>query len=429
MSGFPMPRQFGDPEMNMCMGRPQKEPAIVAINANKKAYDEFKILQEKVSKLQSEMKTLNENKKEQDARNIKMQIEPLEKKMRELRSKFETLDVTPYDDIRKFPDEMKTYTWIKTLRAVRMDLQTAENIPESVLNINLEGNKISVLGKGHLSKKCLRLEISHNRISVLENLPENLLGLEAARTGIEKVDEKCIPDCLESMNLTDNKLKEIGKLGHVKMLDLSHNEMLGDISELNNEIVELDCSHCAIKTIEEGKFPPKVVKLIAFKNPLSCVKTLQASLRIVDISYCELKEFPKLCNGLEQLDISHNSITTIPDPENDQNAYPVTLYKLDISHNPCKTPKKLKDIIRTLIGTENSNDQNGQMGRNMRGDNDMDQMMRMRMRMGMGMGMDMDDNTAERLMMMNATSSSGECCNGSMYRDPNYIPLKKSIVL
>lgn len=422
MAGFEMPMQFGGHigGMGVGMGGGTREEAIIVIHANKQANDEFKILQEKVSKLQGELKALTGDKKESDARNIKSQIEPLEKKMRELRSKFESLDITPCKDIDKFPPEMKTYTWIKTLRAVQMGLLTAENMPESVLTLNIERNMITNLGVGQLPKKCLRLDISRNRISVLENLPEGLLGIDAARAGIESIDEKCLPDCLETMNLTDNKLKKVGKMGHVKILDLSHNELLADVSELNNEMLELDCSHCAITKIEEGKFPSKIVKLTAYRNPLMSIRTLQASLRIVDISYCELKEFPILCNGLEQLDISHNMISEIPDPEKNQNAYPITLYKLDLSHNPCKTPKKLKEIIRSLISSDESGDPRGQMS--------------------MGMGMDprfgrmaMDENMAERFMLMNSSSDSnnGESSSsgGPNYKNPNYIIPKKSIVL
>jgi Leucine rich repeat/Leucine Rich repeats (2 copies)/Leucine Rich Repeat len=167
-------------------------------------------------------------------------------------------------------------------------------------------------------KKLRTLNISHNEIS---KIPQ----------GIHKLRELKSFDC--SFNKIDKIPENIAKIAYIKKLNFSHNQ----ISEIPKTLLrlrflnELDLSFNLISTLP---------------NP-----ALMKKLRILDLSHNSIQSLPKLIGKLtklEQLNLSNNGLTSLPSTIGKLK----NLEILDLSNNNIdKVPIKLARLrnLKVLI--------------------------------------------------------------------------------
>lgn len=163
-----------------------------------------------------------------------------------------------------------------------------------------------VMGINHASVKVL--DLSHNNISFISNKffrPVELSLLEL-RLSFNKI-----------LNATTDVF---GSMVNLQLLDVSHNAIFEFEQETFKNTKKLQILSCAHNHISD--VPNELFR--SLKN-----------LRVVDLSHNRLKALPDNLfrhDGLQSLDVSHNSLTRIPLTSLSV-AAAGTLCNLDLSHN------------------------------------------------------------------------------------------------
>jgi hypothetical protein len=134
---------------------------------------------------------------------------------------------------------------------------------------------------------------------------------------IERLDQ--FTDCLEKLNLSNNKLTKIEGLEQftkLKSLDLSYN-LIEKIEGLNNldQLEELDLSSNSIKEISGLENLDELTVLTLRKNNIRKIERLEncSFLEVLDLNYNYLTELSGLKNlmNLKYLNVSYNRIEKV----------------------------------------------------------------------------------------------------------------------
>lgn len=248
------------------------------------------------------------------------------------------------------------------------------NLPVSLKNLRISFNPLeSISGLEHL-ENLEEMVLVSNKLSAINQLPSSLkllsvsfnnsisdygflngLGslesLFALSNGIESLNNIQLPDSLRSIDLFDNKIKQVGNLPNkLESLSLASNLLLQvneedlpntlkrlrvssnflfdlSISTFNDELEDLDLANNGIDndTLEFFDYPTNLKKLRLERNLISNATKLQ------------------LHEGLEELNLKDNNLAFLEDlPE-----LPSTLRLINLKKNPF-TPKEAKRLRRAL---------------------------------------------------------------------------------
>ena len=231
------------------------------------------------------------------------------------------------------PERLKLFTWLKTLKVKGCGLDTLDNLPPFLENLDASNNKIIEIAKDQLPITLLYFDISLNDLTSL-CLPDQIVSVDASHNKISSFDDT--PSCLTEINLCNNKLSKMPKFkeGLIK-LEISRNP-LESIDDAPQSLVEFDCSMCEIKHIR--KLPSKLQSLYAFYNKLEYVMYFPNTLLEADLSNNSLVWIPDYPPIIEKLDISSNELKCLR-----VNKIPPSLQDFDISGN--KLDKSKIDLI------------------------------------------------------------------------------------
>ena len=218
-----------------------------------------------------------------------------------------------------------TYLTIKFAYNDKLNLsfQLFEKLGSNIVNLNLSNNNIAILPKLPNTIKVLNLSFNYfTNIDVLNNI---------------------LPDGIENLNLSNNKIKKLlyEFKDTIKELDLSYNN-LEDMSNLHmylpNNLIILDISGMTItdsfiinKSIRE--FRMNNCKIYDFNIILDIITD---EIRVLEIGHNYFVKLGKLPDKIEDLDLSNNVINNL------ENILPNNLNKLYISNTKIKNlPKNL----------------------------------------------------------------------------------------
>jgi Leucine-rich repeat (LRR) protein len=250
-------------------------------------------------------------------------------------------------DLEKFINEHLYYNY-KTLGKLEL------------ININM--NKIPAFFKHLVGLHSL--DLSHNNISRITNLPENLKYLNISFNNISKIGTQDgvhhpisnLPDSLVTLILYGNKIKTIENIAHLKLEDLN----LGDnlIERIENlpfhtedpmHLQNLNLSKNKIETIEKLPF---VENLDLSDNRISKMENLPNNLESINLSGNGIKiiENIKDLKFLRDLYLDNNGIRRLPFTL--LNSLESLVY-LSLKNNPVKDFSGLRDTI--VVASEDVN--------------------------------------------------------------------------
>lgn len=244
-------------------------------------------------------------------------------------------------------------------------LDVSSNLMDSMIDMSDKSFEIIILNKNYLRflpfdmipPVVKHLSVDQNdltRIEIDAPMP-NLLTFSAEENDISFVDIEFPLISLSSLNLSKNRLKsDTGLHQHMlpslKHLNLSYND-IQILSPLPPTLETLNVGFCRIKLLP-SRLPPNLLTLYALDNQLKngCLPSFWGnSLRILNLSKNQLKEFPKkLPDSLEELFLSRNEIVKIP------YILPTNLRVLTMGKNKIREiPKKTNVMLDLLVIPDN----------------------------------------------------------------------------
>jgi Leucine-rich repeat (LRR) protein len=174
-------------------------------------------------------------------------------------------------------------------------------VPGEILNLQ----NLSLYELPMLPEHITMLDISGNYITFIDELPANLVMLNAKGNRIESIR---LPDNISVVNLTYNNLSEINLPSKVQNLSIAYNNFTV-MPPLPPNIWYLDVSYNKIDTIE---YLPDILKgFICIHNQLEKLPNIPIYLEYLDCSGNKLVELPTLTENLSKLICSNNQIKSI----------------------------------------------------------------------------------------------------------------------
>ena len=251
-----------------------------------------------------------------------------------------------------------------------------EKIPNSINNINLSGNQIKNLSNLNDDLKELsainnrifkienlppleKLNLSHNNISEIENLPDSLIDLNL--TGNKKIskvknipetlvkinlgnciiDEVELPKSATHVNLSNNKIRNINIHEKVENLNLSNND-LNSMPKLFSFIKDLNLSNNRIIKISGIKSLSKLEALNLSNNKIKKIENLPNNVLFLKLSNNLITTVENIPKNIIDLELNNNNISNA-----DYN-YPLTLIKLNLSFNRISNINSIPEHIDEL---------------------------------------------------------------------------------
>lgn len=296
-----------------------------------------------------------------------IQIPPKLKKLRIVSCMLENIDfIKPSDNLEELYCGGNLLSKIealplmlKTLNCSKNTLKTLPELPTGLLSLDYSNNKIDRLIE--LPEKLVYLNTSNNKINAipvlppkltklicnncslitLPHLPSTLTYLSCKKNKIKKIES--LPSKLATLLVGDNPISDFESLP--RSLDVLHidNCSFEELPLLPPKLTELNCSGITLRTIPE--LPLNLIKLYMNNNKLNKLPVLPIYLNVLECSNNALTRLPKLPKNLRTLDCSNNLISKLPKfplnlrelncSYNNLTEYPYnnTLTKLNISHN------------------------------------------------------------------------------------------------
>uniref|UniRef100_A0A8D0LBN6 Vasorin n=1 Tax=Sphenodon punctatus TaxID=8508 RepID=A0A8D0LBN6_SPHPU len=186
----------------------------------------------------------------------------------------------------------ETFHGLRQLERLYLDRNQIQNIHpaafdtlESLLELKLQDNQLRAVPPLNLHRLLL-LDLSHNRIAMLEASTFHAINLESlkiAGLGLSRLDEEIFQHLhnLHELDISDNQLswvpKVLQRLHSLTKLNLAGNAQISqlrdeDFQELYN-LQELDISNLNLNTIPRDFFStfPRLRAITAAENPFNCI--------------------------------------------------------------------------------------------------------------------------------------------------------------
>jgi Leucine-rich repeat (LRR) protein len=262
--------------------------------------------------------------------------------------------------LKKFPKIIFEKNCEYILKLDNNFLTELPDLPDNIIEIHCSNNKLTKLPKklpAFLQKLICNnnqitnvqfslcnltyIELNYNLITSIGRLPYKLVSFQATNNQLTEFPI-CIPDTLEYLNLSNNRIRSISDVvfpESLRILQLDNNEIstipsesLADTYSLfcvvlsNNKIKQLPTTrflplNCSIFNVSynfiesaETRFPRMLSQLSMSNNQITHFDcTDLPRLTKLDLSNNKLNSFPKnIGNHLNSLSLNYNEITRIP---------------------------------------------------------------------------------------------------------------------
>lgn len=209
-----------------------------------------------------------------------------------------------------------------------LNLTNIPSIPVHVLELSIENNRLTALPRLH--DGLMHVWANNNFISVLPTVyPPSLKQLQLANNQITSLPE--FPDTLTTISLEGNQLTHFQGLPQTAIsLRLGNNPLnAGNIPDFSTfpGLLVLGLEHLGLRKIPP--LPPDIAMLNMQNNPFEQIPDFKSykKLEYLNLSNTRLTKIPDLPCGLQELWLTKNSITSLP------NDLPPALKVLDVSYN------------------------------------------------------------------------------------------------
>lgn len=189
-------------------------------------------------------------------------------------------------------------------------------------------------------KRLRSLRLSNQALERLENLPESLEELVVAGNRLMGLDG--LPSGLRVLRANNNRICWLDSLpGGLLELNLAGNDLMTWLPVLPPALVVLCVQGCGLMALPE--LPATLRDLAAGSNPIMIWPRLPTGLKILladETGMAANDHLPQLPAGLEFLDISDNSLAAVPcfgccgGASGCRGCFPPALQRLDVSQNP-----------------------------------------------------------------------------------------------
>ena len=200
--------------------------------------------------------------------------------------------------IEQFPYLPNPY--LKVIRCANNRLTSLPLFPESVLVLDVSGNKIRYITG--LPRPLLELTLNNNPLKILPQLPIHLQKLSCVGDSLSTLS--ILPDDILLLNCSGNQLRKITKL------PVQLSKMIGD----NNLLDSLP------------QLPYMLAECSAVGNRIAKLPNLPDYLQVLDVSRNQLDSLPILPPRLSVLRFSENKVIQIF-------AFPASLVEMDCQKN------------------------------------------------------------------------------------------------
>lgn len=200
--------------------------------------------------------------------------------------------------------------------------------PNSKLEcIKMTGKIMEILPETLVKFLALKtLFLPGNKIEIVTILPKSLESLSLNDNNISEIDQKIFPSTLESLNLSNNKLKDLDisntnikhinvssnmltyiKLGKkVKSLIIENNPFCIIDFNGNTVIESINLHNCKLTHLQ--KIPSSVVNLIISNNQIKSLENLPLNIETLNCTSNNITEFKCIYRKLKMLYISANEL-------------------------------------------------------------------------------------------------------------------------
>ena len=229
----------------------------------------------------------------------------------------------------KIPDEIKDMANILSLDVSKNKITVIENIPPNAEEVNLSDNEIENIPEDVFPTSVTILNLSKNYIGDVSNLHITLIDLDISFNCIKDIESLGNITALAKLVASYNNLKNIPKFSSMLLyLDVSNNMIesvnvhhsvrelyisnnrLTNIEYLSKDLNVLDASNNAISRIDY--IPGDVIELNLSNNKLHGIPILPRELLTFKISNNNLTSLSDIPHNLSLCDISYNRIKNLP---------------------------------------------------------------------------------------------------------------------
>jgi hypothetical protein len=251
-------------------------------------------------------------------------------------------------------------------------IQFIVNLPPNLELLNLTGNELTHLSYINIPKTLYDLNLDDNRIMSFDgsSLPQ-LLYLSIFKNQLVNFE---FPPNLQYINMKNNFVEMLCNFpGSLVFLDCSHNN-LRHLSGLNHELKELLFTHNPLEYFPYIDYGFNITSIQGSYTGIRKIFSLPTKLRTLIMNDCKLSEVCEFPSTLTELDLSSNYLRSIPrlyygliDVRLNDNFLvhlpniPLSVSTLDISGNK-KTlkhiPNELKERHIPDFKYDNSDDEN-----------------------------------------------------------------------
>lgn len=214
-------------------------------------------------------------------------------------------------------------TTVEHLTVENTSIDYIDNIPKNIINLDVRRNNINYIDFGNSNDSMLEiLNISHNKLEKLENLPKTLKKLYCSHNYFTDLPDISYLSNLQLLECKNNKypLNSINISKNLEKLNLNFSG-ISSLNFLNNSTVK--SLEVIGNNITELILPDNLLELYCTANKNIIIYPNEC-LKILHISGCNLTELPVLPKTLIELRATANfinSISKLPTPRNNINVY------------------------------------------------------------------------------------------------------------
>lgn len=209
---------------------------------------------------------------------------------------------------------------------------------DNTLTLN---NKNLTTLPAHLPPSVRVLEVCHNQLTALPELPENMLKIDASHNKLSRLPH--LPLSLRTLNVSVNKLTTLPELPPNLNFIYADNNCLSRLPPLPPDADSINVSDNYLT--ELPALPEKLYALRVNNNQLTSLPVLPKNLHVLNASNNNLTWLPDLMAGPRDLFIEHNQITVLPAVCRDMET-------LNVSYNPMTTFPSLPSGLLLTISRE-----------------------------------------------------------------------------
>ncbi|ARF08868.1 hypothetical protein Catovirus_1_918 [Catovirus CTV1] len=262
------------------------------------------------------------------------------------------LDLSDYR-MNRLPKKLKSFVWLTKLIVSKCGLISLENLPPNLVELEASYNKINYIGKIDWPESLQRVLLDNNVIMTIDYLPPKLKCLGLSKNKISNF-LTVTPHTLELLDLSKNLLKKVPHLNDgIKGLDISEN-YIEDVNTLPDTIEMLDCSKNEIKYITF--LPKNITHFTASNNKITSVVNLPDNIQTIDLSNNQLS-YISLKDSCKNVDLSNNDIRYFNCYNLPKDLECLNLENNDLNIEHCsfdKNNSKIKFTEKKAINEDNS---------------------------------------------------------------------------